>query len=329
MRQRCLIALFSLLLGFFLFVPFCFGQTALRIILDTDISSDVDDAGAVAVLHSLAAEGKIRILAMMASSGDPWSVPCLRAFNAWFKRDRIPVGQVKDKAVTHVSKYTEQIAREFGTTAMLNQDIPDAVALYRKILSRQPPHSVIIITVGYLTNLSSLLASQPDQLSPLSGRDLVAQKVKKLVTMGGQYPQGREWNFYQDAKAAGNVVENWPTPIDFVGFELGMQVMTGAGLPDGGEDPVSRAYQLYNGKTDRPSWDQVAVLAGSMPAPSTGKSYFKLSKEGANTVAQDGGNTWNEKGKASHRYVKLTTAPTELADMIERRMRAAITGRLE
>ncbi len=56
----------------------------LRIILDTDISSDADDVGAVAVLHALAAQGNIEILAMMVSSGDPYSVSCLSALNSYF-----------------------------------------------------------------------------------------------------------------------------------------------------------------------------------------------------------------------------------------------------
>ena len=50
-----------------------------RLILDTDLSSDVDDVGAVALLHGLADQGKVQILAMQISSGDPWSVPCLDA----------------------------------------------------------------------------------------------------------------------------------------------------------------------------------------------------------------------------------------------------------
>jgi purine nucleosidase len=85
-------------------------DTAPLVILDTDISSDVDDVGAVAVLHALANQKKAHILAMMVSSGDPWSAPCLDALNTWFGRPDIPIGMVKGKSVRHESKYTAAIA---------------------------------------------------------------------------------------------------------------------------------------------------------------------------------------------------------------------------
>ena len=40
------------------------------------------------------------------------------------------------------------------------------------------------------TNLRDLLQSPPDQHSPLSGRDLVAQKVELVVWMNGYYNFG-------------------------------------------------------------------------------------------------------------------------------------------
>ena len=104
------------------------------IILDTDISSDVDDVGAVAVLHALADQGKAQILAMMVSSGDPWSASCLDALNTWFGRPDIPVGVVKGESVQHISKYTKVIATEFPLDLKPSNQIPDAVSLYRKTL---------------------------------------------------------------------------------------------------------------------------------------------------------------------------------------------------
>ncbi|MCI5139192.1 MAG: hypothetical protein D3922_12435, partial [Candidatus Electrothrix sp. AR1] len=119
------------------------------LILDTDLSSDVDDVGAVALLHGLADQGKVQILAMQISSGDPWSVPCLDALNTWFGRPDIPIGMVKGKAVRHESKYTRAIAEEFPNKSGA-VDTPDAVALYRRILDEQPDHTVTLVTIGYL-----------------------------------------------------------------------------------------------------------------------------------------------------------------------------------
>ena len=46
-----------------------------------------------------------------------------------------------------------------------------SVELYRRLLAEQPDSSVTVISVGFYTNLAQLLASQPDSVSPLSGRD--------------------------------------------------------------------------------------------------------------------------------------------------------------
>ena len=200
------------------------------IILDTDISSDVDDVGAVAVLHSLADQGKTEILAMMVSSGDLWSVPCLDSLNTWFGRPDIPLGMVKGKNVLHKSEYTAVLAAEFPHDIQSGDAAPDAVTLYRQVLVEQEDDSVTLVSIGYLTNLNNLLQSQPDIISPLNGRELVKQKVKKLICMGGQYPQGREWNFYQDTASTKYVLGNWPSPITFCGFEAGLNIMTGAAL---------------------------------------------------------------------------------------------------
>ena len=90
-------------------------EQPVMVILDTDISTDVDDVGAVAVLHSLADRGEARILGMMISSGDPWSASCLSALNTFFNRPHIPIGVVKGKSVTDHSKYTEIISQGVPT----------------------------------------------------------------------------------------------------------------------------------------------------------------------------------------------------------------------
>jgi hypothetical protein len=84
-----------------------------RLIFDTDIESDVDDVGSVALLHALADRGEVEILAMGVSAKHRWSVPCLSALNTYFGRPDIPLGGVKGPGVDEGSKYAEAIAREF------------------------------------------------------------------------------------------------------------------------------------------------------------------------------------------------------------------------
>lgn len=288
-------------------------------IFDTDISSDVDDVGAVAVLHALADLREVEILAMMVSSGDRWAGPCLMALNNWFGRPAIPVGVVQGRSVTHESRYTKTIADEFPPEKVAATPAADAVHLYRRILALQPDRSVTIITVGYLTNLRNLLASRPDALSALDGRDLIRQKVKRVVCMGGEFPTGREWNFYQDSAATAAVLENWPTPIVFCGFEIGKDAMTGAGLQkEGKHNPVRRSYELYNGLQNRSSWDQATVLY-AVRGEGAEKSLFGL-RPGEIEIAADGANRWRESDNPARAYVQLLVPAAILAEKIEQMM---------
>jgi|GEM_PF-53595 len=298
------------------------------VILDTDISSDVDDAGAVAVLHSLANESKADILAMMVSAVNPSAEGCLHALNAYFGRPEIPIGVISGEGVSDESKYTDVIGKEFavdrGEQGVAGLEV---VSLYREILSRQPDQSVMIITIGYLTNLKNLLISGPDSTSPLTGRELVARKVKKLVTMGGQYPKGREWNFYQDHEATTLVVAEWPTPIFFCGFESGVKVLTGSGLRQtSAANPLRRSYELYNGLTDRSSWDQLTVLYGIEglgDASSTKTPLFTI-VGGTNTILPDGSNEWRKNPVGKHYYLQNTLSNEELRERVEQHMIDAI-----
>jgi len=81
----------------------------------------------------------------------------------------------------------------------------NAVELYRKILSEQFDSSVVIITTGFMTNLAALIISESDDYSALNGLELVNQKVKRWVCMGGGFPStGGEFNFNCDAAATFN-----------------------------------------------------------------------------------------------------------------------------
>ena len=84
-----------------------------KIIFDTDIHTDCDDAGAMAVLHALADRGECEILAMMCSTKDPFSAPVIDVINTYYGRPDIPIGIPKREGVLRKSKYTRGVATEF------------------------------------------------------------------------------------------------------------------------------------------------------------------------------------------------------------------------
>ena len=64
-----------------------------RLIIDTDMSSDCDDVGAVCMAHALMDAGEAELLAVVHNTGLLEGVGAVSAINAWYGRqDIVPVG---------------------------------------------------------------------------------------------------------------------------------------------------------------------------------------------------------------------------------------------
>lgn len=293
---------------------------SIRLIFDTDIQGDADDVGTVAVLHALADSGEAEILAMGISSRNPWSPLCLSALNTYFGRGNIPLGVLKGPGSSKRSKYAQQIAEEFPRNLKSLDDAPDAAVLYRRVLAAQEDDSVVVVSVGFLSNLRNLLMTKPDNVSSLDGRALVAKKVKAWVCMGGQFPRGREaCNLRRDSPAAAYAIKHWPTPIVFSGGELGVRIQTGAGLKRLPTDsPVRRAYELYNGLTNRASWDQTAVLYAVRGLEGGLSDVWKLHSKGSIHYDEKTAYVqWRDQPQRDHAYLVEKMPPEQVARMIE------------
>jgi len=292
-----------------------------KLVFDTDMMGDVDDVGTVAVVHALADRGEVEVLAMGLSGKNPASPLCLDALNTYFRRPDIPIGVVRGPAFDKKSRYADTIAKEFPRKLKSAAAAPDAAILYRDVLSGEADRSVVMVSVGQLTNFRNLLATGPDRHSDLNGTDLVGRKVKVWVCMGGRFPDGREANLVHDGQAAAEAIAGWPTPIIFSGWEIGQEIMTGAGLkaaPPG--TPVRRAYELFNGLNHRQSWDQTAVLYAVRGLDGGLADHWDLNSEGHLHVNADGSNAWRDAPDKDHAYLVKKKAPREIAQVIERLM---------
>ncbi len=292
----------------------------IRLILDTDME-DVDDVGTVAVLHALADQDEVEILAMGFSGKNRWSPLCLDALNTYFHRPGVPIGVVKGLVFDKRSRFAETIAKEFPHSLKSADDAPDAAVLYRKVLAGQPDKSVVMVSVGQVTNFKNLLTTGPDEHSDLNGIGLVKRKVKAWVCMGGKFPEGRESNLIHDGPAAAYAIANWPTLIVFSGWEIGNKIMTGAELqqvPKG--TPVRRAFELYNGLNDRQSWDQTAALYAVRGLDGGLSDYWDLRTEGYLHVNENGSNEWRTTPDKAHAYLVQKMEPEKIAAVIEKLM---------
>lgn len=331
---------FGLLLCCALLLTSCRGDGAVRapvaVIFDTDMTTDCDDAGALAMLHTLERTGQAHILATVVNNRGPYSSGATAAINAFYGREDIPVGAYQEDEVgQEAAGFFEEIALDttvYGHRAAVRDAYPNAVDVYRRVLSEAGPKEVVIVSVGHLNNLYDLLRSRPDEISPLEGAELVEQKVERLVVMGGhylpdpsiRYPQGCEHNFAArgSARFTGPALAGWPTPILFSGYEIGEHILTGTALDTlDPTHPVRRAYAghpsepLVNG---RMSWDQTAVLA-AVHGP---ERYWELSPPGRAEVDGEGCVTWIDDPRGTHTYLieRADPSPERVADIIEAMM---------
>ena len=195
------------------------------------------------------------------------------------------------------------------------EPVPEAVGVLRGALASQPDKSVVILQVGFSTNLARLLDSPSDSHSQLNGRDLVAQKVKQLYAMAGhfepldqQQAAFKEYNVMEDIPSAQKLVDEWPTPIDFSGFEIGREIEYPAESIE--EDygyvehhPIAEAYRLYMPPPhNRPTWDLTPVLQAVRPT----RGYFGFSMRGRVSVDDEGVTHFAEDNQGLHRYFTVT-----------------------
>jgi len=333
--------------------------TPVSIFIDTDMSIDVDDVGALCMAHALADAGEATLLAVVHSTAHPKGVGAIASINQFYARD-VPIGAYRGVvgAEAHTpgpawtkhgrGVYVDALVEQFPAKIRDASEAPDALDVYLETLRAAEDGSVVVVCIGHTTNLLALLlhhdhrlnntadtdtaddgasgehhhglsaaaddgarsssgidgASGDSGIQLLSGIDLLARKVKRLVLMGGRRRPQRpwedvEWNIGGCGGAGGHgsggdpavgcggydtlgaitaqTLALWPAsvPITYLGFEAGVDVHTGLVLKAaaGIGNPCRQAYvrfcALQHGWCEaggRASWDPSARHTHS-PAP--------------------------------------------------------------
>jgi inosine-uridine nucleoside N-ribohydrolase len=313
--------------------------TPVKIIYETDMESDVDDAATLAMLHILADAGECEILAVMHNTSDDYGVGVIDAINTYYGRGDLPIGAYKsDDAPSSqfggAMHYAKSIALDdrFPKDVVTRDDVPDAYDLYRQILSERSEASVIIVSVGWLTNLRNLLRDQ-------EGRQLVSRRVKKLFLMGGRWDPV-DVSHTATMNLAGNqiiaaayeagriVVEDWPTPIVFSGLSIGGHVPTGEKLKSTPlKNPVREAYRICKKRHrqenwSHASWDQTAALVAVRGLG----TFWQLNTQGTPRMFLEPNEKhrylrwhtkWDSSVDSPHAYLRFAADPKEIAAVIE------------
>lgn len=333
-------------------------QAQEKVILDTDPSYDPDDAGCIAMLHSMASNGECDILAMINSTNQKESALCMSSINYFYNRKAIPVGDYKgysEKISATENTYDFHIAQDYPRAIEKWEDTHDGVALYREILESADDQSVTIVIVGTMHNFYDLLRSQPDALSDRSGVQLVSAKVKLVATMGGNFLDNKgydrtnwggsdklcsytDWSCLNEERnrMCRYVIENCPAPFmasgwengngDYYGAENG-NVMSGQGLKALPADHIIRKsyekhFEYRGGDEDisRHSNDQCAL---HYALRGEGKNY-KAYEDGRIVLTATGKCTWDNAVNRKQGHIQKNRADELIAEEIEALMMGAI-----
>lgn len=294
------------------------------VIIDTDLGNCTDDVLALQILFKYQAENRCRILGVM----QDWKVEKAKVladcFLRYYKADDLPLGLVEgEEPVSELIPYFQMVDSTYAdgspwlarTGTPLNER-PVAWKLYRKLLSLAEDHSVYIICVGAFTNLGLLLQSQPDEYSPLAGKDLVAQKVKQLDVTGGCFSKVKlsgeddyveaEYNIAIDVPLAKTVLEQWPVPLHMLPMEEGLKFPSEHEevLADYEWNPNSLMYRIYANYDERDTnqcwWDALTVMHTIEP-----ENFFSCTKQGKLKISDKGVTTFEQDDKGNAHIISV------------------------
>jgi len=295
-------------------------DTRVNLIFDTDMGNDVDDALALDMIYKYIEDDNVNLLGICTSKPEVESVEYLDIMRTWYGYESIPLGVVKNGVWnTNIDFRFARIVNEmkdkdgnpkYERSCEDYSTLPEASSLYRRLLSEAEDKSVVIVSVGFTTNLANLLDTEADEYSDLNGRDLVEKKVKYLSIMGGFFADEvtLEFNVTRDSESSKKIFSEWPTDMIFSPAELGLKVIYPGTeiLKDfawgNGEHPMVDGYISYFGPSyDRPCWDLTSVIYAVEGGVEDGK-YFSMSGPGTVTM-NDNGITYFSPSESGHHFI--------------------------
>lgn len=277
-----------------------------QLIIETDMGNDIDDALALDVLYKYADAGLVDIVAIGNHKYSPTATAYIDIMNCWYGYPNIPMARSNTPVInTAAPDYTLPVV--YSDIYPRHKYLPKLstqVKLYRRILAEADDASIVVLSLGFATELAKLLDSPADDVSPLTGRELVARKVKMLSIMAGSYGAKKraEYNVVNDIAAMKKLFAEWDTPIVQNPFELGKQVMFPGSVIENGlawaeHHPLADGFVNYHAMPyDRPTWDVLSAIyifhpemfsadkKGTVAVDDKGYTHFEPSESGRHTV---------------------------------------------
>ncbi len=275
-----------------------------RFILGTDWWTDCDDAVALRLLCKAAKSGRIGLCGIVINACMKDSVASLDGFLTKEGMKNVPIGIDLDGTDFTGTRHSYQgRLTKYAKNYKSNAAAEDGVRLYRRLLA-EAEEPLEIIEIGFLQVAAALLLSDPDDISPLNGTELVRAKVKKFWVMAGKWDEevGSEHNFNNNSRSrrGGSIFcEKCPVPVTFLGFEVGVSVITGGSLNK--NDHLYDALCDWGCPEGRCSWDPMTALLAVI-GDEAEAGYDTLSGT-ASVDTEDGSNRFLPDPKGHHRFV--------------------------
>lgn len=287
-----------------------------KIILGTDWWTDCDDAVALRLLTNAVKSGKIDLIGIGINACMKDSAASLDAF---LHHDglELPIGIDMD-----ATNYTGHLSYQMRMAPKAvkyksNSDAEDAVRLYRRLLANADG-KVEILEIGFLQVIANVLLSGADDISPLSGTELFEKKVEKVWVMAGKWDDnpGSEHNFnltWRSREAGDIFCRICPVPVTFLGFEVGVDVISGSKLQPG--DMLYDVLQDHGSYNGRSSWDPMTALMAIIGDEDA--AGYDVVRGHAFVDPQTGKNSFNVSDIGKHCYVVRKFEPKYYSDQID------------
>ena len=125
-------------------------HAAVKLIIDTDMGGgdcdDVDDVGLLCMTNALVDNGEVELLAVVLNTMPPMCAGVISVLQHYYGRDSVPIGANKAGSAWNwrMSTYVKLLADHWPSPVKDSSQVPSAVELYRRVLSSQPDHSVVV-----------------------------------------------------------------------------------------------------------------------------------------------------------------------------------------
>ena len=163
-----------------------------KVLFDTDIGSDIDDAVALAYLLS---QPRCELLGVTTVTGEPERrAEMASAMCRNVGADRVPIhAGCPEAMLIEMRQKTAPQAEALGDRDRRRDFAPNTAVQFMRETIRANPGEVTLLTVGPLTNAGLLFAADPE----------IAALLKQMVLMCGRFfgSMGGEWNAIGDPHA--------------------------------------------------------------------------------------------------------------------------------